>query len=650
MGATRLAAVTADRSVVLNAVVRLPGGGQISGFVDRVGDPVGIVADDGTVHRAEHLLAEALYEVAASAGPIPARIAVSHPAHWRGDVVDALHHALTQSALWGGRRLTLIPDHAAAAIALQHRPGLPTHGIVAMVDAGGSGTGITLVDADDGYRPLTAPARHDEFCGDLIDRAVLEHVLSGLPAADLSATSAIGALTRARKACRVAKEQLSVATVAALPGAGGELRLTRAELDELVAPTLTGLLDALEETLLRNKVYPADLAAIATFGGTAAMPVLTTALSQRFRAPVITAGNPGLTAATGAALRALRGPADETATRLNTAAAAPAPATSGRPAVMAWSEDDAVPEPLPFDDARWVDSEPIAMAPGAREDDVVLARPGVEFEPEPETPQPYRPKYRHPVAAAVLTALLFAAGVSGVAVALTAGSSTSTRTVTATMQPPVLTPAPDPMTENQGQAPSVPAPVIFAPQQVAAPKPVAAPAQAPARAVQANRQQAVVKQSAPVPAAPAPVAPAPVAPAPVAPALVAPAPVAPAPVAPALPAMPNLPIPNLQIPDITLPLLGFGRDAEAPRSTPPQDVPIADAPTSNPATPDPPTVDSPTPKAPTAKVPTANPPTPKAPRDTPTPTPETTTPVAAAPTTVEVPAGESTPIGDDAGD
>ena len=65
---------------------------------------------------------------------------------------------------------------------------------------------------------------------------------------------------------------------------------------------------------------PADLAAVASVGGGAAIPVITTTLSEHLRVPVITTPRPALTGAIGAALRAARGPADDSATAL-----APAP-------------------------------------------------------------------------------------------------------------------------------------------------------------------------------------------------------------------------------------------------------------------------------------------------------------------------------------
>src|SRR6478672_6005826 len=112
VGATNLAAVVVGRTAVTRSPVltlyphRSPEVGVpsenpnltergliITDFVDRVGDPVGIVAADGSSHLADKVLADALratlYTVGQPAGPV----AVTYPAHWRPAAVDALRNA-----------------------------------------------------------------------------------------------------------------------------------------------------------------------------------------------------------------------------------------------------------------------------------------------------------------------------------------------------------------------------------------------------------------------------------------------------------------------------------------------------------------------------------------------------------------------------
>lgn len=502
VGATTLTAVTADRTVTRKPVITLfrhrppevglpsenPGinepGLVLTDFVDRVGDPVGIVAPDGSVHPAESLLADALRALAyaATAGrPLPAATAITHPGHWRPGAVEALRRALCRVPEWAADAPLLIADTAAATAALQADPGLPTRGVITLCDFGGSGTSITLLDAA-GYRPIAPTVRHLDFSGDLVDQGLLAHVVAELSAGgplDVTGTSAIGSLSRLRADCRAAKERLSTVTVTAvpaeLPGFRGDVRLTRAELDDTVRRALTDLVAAVQDTLARAGVRPADLAAVASIGGGASIPVVTTTLSEHLRVPVITTARPATTAAIGAARRVVRGPADDNATAVAAVAAGhpePAPAT-GR--ALAWSEAADVPD----------------LAPSLRESAPVIgARPVLDFEPRPDEPVGDAvPWYRRPlsvVAAALLVILVAGAGTfvalrndsSAAAPTAPAPSITTTPEATPTpaagsppasaeppaqvvesqpvQAPPTVVQAPDPVTQTQVvQAPPV---------------------------------------------------------------------------------------------------------------------------------------------------------------------------------------------------
>ena len=61
IGTTNLVAVIignhANQPVTRPSVLTLPGGATMTGFVERVGDPVPLVAPDGSVHAADRLLA-----------------------------------------------------------------------------------------------------------------------------------------------------------------------------------------------------------------------------------------------------------------------------------------------------------------------------------------------------------------------------------------------------------------------------------------------------------------------------------------------------------------------------------------------------------------------------------------------------------------
>lgn len=243
---------------------------------------------------------------------------------------------------------------------------------MAVCDFGGSGTSITLMDADGDYRALAPTVRHRDFSGDVIDQALLGVVVANMPTTGAfpTGTAAIGSLSRLRGGCRVAKEQLSANTTTTLTdgltGVRGEIRLTRAELDDAIAPALGGFVSVLRETLSRNGIR--DLAAVVSTGGGANLPAVTTTLARLFRVPVATTPHPQLTAAVGAALRVAHADAGATFT----APAAPATATAraaARPEPRAdATATAAVPpaNPAPMAVQAWSDTGTDAAAPPPR--------------------------------------------------------------------------------------------------------------------------------------------------------------------------------------------------------------------------------------------------------------------------------------------
>jgi hypothetical protein len=478
VGATNLAAVTADRAVTRKPVltlyrqrppeVGLPSenpklnepGLVITDFVNRVGDPVGVVAADDTTHRSETLIADALRALAYTATDgraLPDAVAVTHPAHWDPASVDTVRIALSRVSEWSRGRLALLPDSTAALFALHTNPGLPSRGIIAVCDFGGSGTTLTLVDAEDGYHAIAPAVRHGEFSGDGIDQALLTHIVTDLSAAasfDTAATSAIGSLNRLRTACRFAKEQLSstLATelTAEVPGHRGEIRLTRGDLDDAIRQPLDGFIGFLHNTLQHNGIRLEDLAAVASVGGGASIPVITRTLSEQSGSLVITAPRPHLTAAVGAALRATRGPSGS-ATALAPTVAGSVPDTTtisdialnadSAPA-LAWSETDDDSGVMPIRAGEYSDE---AGTPKSRRP---VGNFDLDFQPAASAADAW---YRRPVVVAISTALAVVAIGAGVMITLrhTSGNTPSTPTPSVS-----TTPAPSPAPANQNPGPS----------------------------------------------------------------------------------------------------------------------------------------------------------------------------------------------------
>jgi hypothetical protein len=533
IGATNLTAVAVGRAAVRRSAVltlyphRPPEVGVpsenpnlaergliLTDFADRVGDPVGLLAPDGSSHRADVLLADALRAmlrtVDPGAGGEP--VGIAYPAHWRPPAVEALRGTLlSMPEFRAPRQVHLRPDATAALTALQQHPGVPARGVIAVCDFGGTGTSITLADAANGFAPLAPTERHLDFSGDQVDQALLTHVVGGLSSAgsvDLTGTSAIGSLTRLRAQCRAAKERLSTASVTALaadlPGHGGDIRITRTELDEAIRDPLAAFVEELQQTLQRIGIRPADLAAVATVGGGARIPLVTTTLSEHLRVPIITGAHPELAAAIGGGLLAVRGTVVEDATSMAPAAgaaAAAAVAAAGAGAAsavaadatqssdsraLAWSDADDVPDVAPSEAYEPQAYQPQPYEPDAGES----ARPRLAFA-ETEEPEQERRRawYRNPfVVMAIALAVVVAA--IGAAVLLTRSgddepASPSDTTTTTSPQ------APTPVPESTVPAPA-PAPAPAEPGAGSAPPP----------------QRTVTRQPAPAPA-PAPEAPPP---------------------------------------------------------------------------------------------------------------------------------------------
>jgi hypothetical protein len=314
----------------------------LRGFVERVGDRTPLVAADGTTYLGAALTVEAIEAMARTVGyGTPVTIAV--PAYWSEAQATALRDEFFAQTDLARRGVppVLISDATAALVALRAAPGFGTDGVVALCDFGAGGTSITLTGASN-FQQIGSSTRYTEFSGDAIDQLILDHVRTA--AADVT-----------RGACRRAKEQLSAATLAAIPaGSGGDVRLSRSEFEQLISGPTDRFVDALENMLQRNGIHPSQLAAVAMVGGGAAIPLLTTRLAGRLRAPIHTTPQPAFGAAIGAALLGQQqasagvataaGPMVDTPTELvETARVA-----GGEPPV-AWSQDaDEAAEPVPY--------------------------------------------------------------------------------------------------------------------------------------------------------------------------------------------------------------------------------------------------------------------------------------------------------------
>lgn len=326
----------------------------LRGFVERVGDRAPLVAADGTKYLGEVLTVEAIEAMARTVGyGTPVTIAV--PAYWSEAQTTALREEFfAQPDLTrGGVAPALVSDATAALTALRTKPGFPAAGVVALCDFGASGTSITLIDAGSNFRQIGPSVRDTALSGDAIDQLVLDRVRGSSDAStgDLAATTRLGAANRLLGECRRAKEQLSTATAATVDD---QVRLTRPEFEQLISRPLERFLGAVENTLQRNGIQRSNLAAVATAGGGAAIPLIAARLSERLQVPIHTAPQPAFSAAIGAAVLGQQQAAAGVATAASPVVENPTEAVetarvTERDRALAWSQDaDDAAEPVPY--------------------------------------------------------------------------------------------------------------------------------------------------------------------------------------------------------------------------------------------------------------------------------------------------------------
>jgi hypothetical protein len=492
IGTTNLVAARAGDPPVTRRSVLTISGQVLTGFVERVGDPVPMVAADGSSHPADQLMVDALDALIGEMGGPPSPLAVAVPAHWTGATLRALRVAMRAkpSLAPNGVPARLVSDAVTALTALHANPGLPASGVVVLVDLGGGGTTITLADAASTYEPIET-SRFMEFSGDQIDQALLAHVLVDIAdadGADPAGTTAVGSLTMLRAECRRTKEALSTQTVVdvsvELPQHRSAVQVTRAELETLMDAPFAGVLAEMDDLLQRNRIPWSEVSSVVAVGGGASIPMVTQRLSAHAQAPLVTTPQPALDAAVGAVLFAAYGAEADAATGVAPAALIPpAAATGAAPTVsitpdegtgtvpaavvpsatgrggpdsstfrqLAWSQDDDGPgDPLPYMGEDYAAETSITRAVSQY---VPPTGPiGVD---EPRAWQ------RLPVLIFGLAAVAALVAVGGVAIALTSseGSSPppSKPSVTATplsssLPPPPPSPPPPPPTTEAPQS------------------------------------------------------------------------------------------------------------------------------------------------------------------------------------------------------
>jgi molecular chaperone DnaK len=283
-------------------------------FKRRIGDEVPMVVG-GVAHSAPQLAAMVIRwvieRISQREGGAASAVVITHPAAWGPYKIQTVADAVRAAGLPEVSFRTE-PEAAAASYALHER--IDTGSTIAVYDLGG-GTFDAAVVRKTGARTfslLGAPQGIEALGGLDFDDAVFRHVLAAVPAltqldpedpATLTATAAL------RRECTEAKEALSIDTVVSIPvlapGIQSQVRLVRAEFEDMIRPQVLATVQALRRALRSAALTPHDLDTILLVGGSSRIPLVAQLVSAELARPLAIDTDPKTTIALGAALTAL---------------------------------------------------------------------------------------------------------------------------------------------------------------------------------------------------------------------------------------------------------------------------------------------------------------------------------------------------------
>lgn len=245
-------------------------------------------------------------------GRSPDAVTVTHPANWGPYKTDLLRQTLRAADLSDAR---LLAEPEAAAVHYASTERLEPGEVVAIYDLGG-GTfdSAALRRTDTGFELLGLAEGIERLGGIDFDEAVLAHVVSFLGPAldelDPDDSATLSAVARLRAECVAAKEGLSddteVSIPVLLPTLQTQIRLTRAEFEDMVRPTLAETTAVLSRTLRSGAVENDEVKAVLLVGGSSRIPLVGQMVAAEMNRPVAIDVHPKHAVALGAALDAAR--------------------------------------------------------------------------------------------------------------------------------------------------------------------------------------------------------------------------------------------------------------------------------------------------------------------------------------------------------
>ena len=323
-------------------------------FKRRIGDEIPLLVGGvpWQAHELAAVLARWVFQwVNQVEGELPEGVALTCPASWGPYKISVFEQALRTTRIGEATRLgsvQLLSEPQAAAIGYASQEQVEVGARLAVYDLGGGTFDAAVVrkDSPTAFTLLGRPEGIDRLGGVTFDEMLFEHVCAaaGVPLSRIDPNNPyiIPEVARLRRECTAAKEALSVDTEANVPVALGgvrqQVRVTRAEFEEMIRPELDRTIEALHRALDSAAVDATQLDAILLVGGSSRIPLVSQLISAEFgRAPAIDA-DPKITVAVGAArfLAPVPQPAEDFAAPATMSSAAfGAPATVSSAALMA---------------------------------------------------------------------------------------------------------------------------------------------------------------------------------------------------------------------------------------------------------------------------------------------------------------------------
>lgn len=285
-------------------------------FKRRFGDHTPLMLD-GAPFSAAELMAVLFHHVvdavATQRGELPEGIAASHPANWgdykRGLLHDTLHPVWSTS-------LQLMPEPEAAAIHYASQERVADDTVVAVYDLGGGTFDAAVLRklGSEGHRiprweQLGRSGGIERLGGLDFDEIVVGMVMDRLDLdpdeIDQEDQIMRAAVSQLRASCREAKELLSTATsatiVSFLPNATDEVRITRAEFEQLIRPRVRDTAEVLADTIKTAFADADSVDKVLLVGGSSRIPLIGQVLSDIVGRPLVVDSHPKHAIAMGAA-------------------------------------------------------------------------------------------------------------------------------------------------------------------------------------------------------------------------------------------------------------------------------------------------------------------------------------------------------------